>query len=88
MTLDGIEGLDLIGWQSIFGQIVESVWYGIPQHFPNADIDEFVVMPDHFHGIVVIKEDEVLASQACAHAASGVLRRYGGKRIRNLDNWG
>jgi len=28
----------------------------IPQHMPHVDIGEFVVMPNHVHGIVVIRE--------------------------------
>ncbi len=36
------------------GQMVEQCWYDIPLHFPHAGLDEFVVMPNHIHGIVVI----------------------------------
>ena len=36
------------------GHMVLDVWHKIPEHFPHADIDEFVVMPNHFHGIIVI----------------------------------
>ena len=39
------------------GQMVLDVWHKIPEHFPNADVDEFVVMPNHFHGIIVICND-------------------------------
>lgn len=38
------------------GHVVRHCWVDIPLHFPNVDIDTFVVMPNHFHGIVVIKE--------------------------------
>jgi hypothetical protein len=37
------------------GHIVEKCWQDIPVHFPHADLDEFIVMPNHFHGILVIK---------------------------------
>jgi REP element-mobilizing transposase RayT len=39
------------------GIMVRDVWLKIPGHFSYADIDEFVVMPNHFHGIVVICND-------------------------------
>lgn len=39
------------------GTMVRDVWRKIPEHFPNIDIDEFVVMPNHFHGIIVINSD-------------------------------
>ena len=35
--------------------MVENVWRDIPKKFINAEIDVFVVMPDHFHGILILK---------------------------------
>lgn len=42
---------------SEIGRIVEKCWHGIPNHFGNVQIDEFVVMPNHVHGIVYIKNN-------------------------------
>ena len=39
---------------SEIGEIVQRYWYEIPDHFDNVQLDEFVVMPNHFHGIVII----------------------------------
>ncbi len=39
---------------SPMGQIVCECWLGLPNHFSNVTLDEFQIMPDHFHGIVVI----------------------------------
>jgi REP element-mobilizing transposase RayT len=39
------------------GKIVEQTWLEIPLHFPNANIDIFVIMPNHIHGIINIIED-------------------------------
>ena len=36
------------------GRIAQKCWLDIPTHFPHAELDEFVVMPNHIHGIVVI----------------------------------
>ncbi|MBM3596570.1 MAG: transposase [Alphaproteobacteria bacterium] len=36
------------------GRIVQACWDDIPQHFPHADVDAVVVMPNHVHGILVI----------------------------------
>jgi REP element-mobilizing transposase RayT len=36
------------------GQMIESVWQLLPERFPHIEMDEFVVMPNHFHGILVI----------------------------------
>ena len=32
----------------------ETTWLELPNHFPHIDLDEFVVMPNHFHGIIVL----------------------------------
>ncbi len=39
-----------------FGRIVSNCWIEIPEHFKHAQTDEWVVMPDHFHGIVKIMD--------------------------------
>ena len=36
------------------GQMVQTVWDELPQHYPGVDIDEFVIMPNHIHGIIVL----------------------------------
>jgi putative transposase len=36
------------------GQLVERGWCAIPDHFPLARLDAFVVMPNHAHGIIVL----------------------------------
>lgn len=38
------------------GRIVESCWQAIPEHFPDIELDEFVVMPNHVHAILGIVE--------------------------------
>lgn len=39
---------------SDIGEMVEKYWLEIPNHFPFAKLDAFVVMPDHIHGIIII----------------------------------
>lgn len=41
---------------SPLGALVQRCWDAIPEHMPHVDIGEFVVMPDHVHGIVVIRD--------------------------------
>lgn len=47
ITADGVMHL------SDEGQIARSCWDAIPQHFPTIELDAFVVMPNHVHGILV-----------------------------------
>ncbi len=37
------------------GEMVCRTWEALPQRFPVTEIDMFVVMPNHLHGIIVIK---------------------------------
>lgn len=39
---------------SDLGQIAKQFWENIPAYVTYAGLDEFVVMPDHLHGIIVI----------------------------------
>ena len=36
------------------GQVVRTVWLHLPRHYPHVSLDEFVVMPDHIHGILIL----------------------------------
>jgi putative transposase len=39
---------------SEIGEIAYKFWMEIPDHFPLVEIDEFIVMPNHLHGIMII----------------------------------
>jgi putative transposase len=49
---------------SAFGHLVEVCWQEIPIHFPRVSLDDFVVMPNHLHGIVVIGHEDGTACRA------------------------
>jgi len=38
------------------GEIVQRRWHGIPSHRPAVETNTLVVMPDHIHGILYVKE--------------------------------
>jgi len=38
------------------GKTVKTCWLGIPDHFPNTEMDEWVIMPNHIHGIILIHD--------------------------------
>ncbi len=54
--VDGEMQLNDAGW------MVQTVWDQLPDHYPGVDIDEFVVMPNHVHGIIVLVGDPVGAT--------------------------
>jgi len=37
-----------------FGEIVQTCWGDLAKHYPHAEPDVFVVMPNHIHGIIVL----------------------------------
>ena len=37
------------------GKIIEKVWMNLPKQFTNVKLDELVIMPDHFHGIIILE---------------------------------
>jgi putative transposase len=38
------------------GKIVKRYWMEIPDHYENIELDEFIVMPNHVHGIIIITD--------------------------------
>lgn len=41
---------------TIRGAIAFRLWLQIPDHFPHVELDEFIIMPNHIHGIIVITD--------------------------------
>lgn len=41
---------------SPFGEIVAEGLTGVPTHHPGVDLDEWIVMPDHVHAVIVLRE--------------------------------
>ena len=42
---------------SEIGGVAKQCWREIPNHFSFVELDEFVIMPNHIHGIIVIAEN-------------------------------
>jgi len=49
------------------GNIAKKCWLEIPEHFPCVGLDEFIIMPNHLHGIIMIRDrgDMVCRDTAC-----------------------
>lgn len=45
------------------GEKVKECWLQIPEHFNAVSVDEFVIMPNHLHGIVLILKDPPVGVQ-------------------------
>ena len=42
---------------SDMGRIAKKIWQEIPMHFPNVRLEDFVIMPNHIHGLIVIEKE-------------------------------
>src|SRR3970040_2590542 len=68
------------------GNIVKRYWLEVPEHFQNVKLDEFVIMPNHIHGIVIIE------NQHCRDAINGVSTRahnpmLSGNSLSKIIRW-
>ena len=48
------------------GKMVLRDWKELPQRFPNIEMDEFIVMPNHLHGII-----NIVSVDAMNHVGAG-----------------
>ena len=61
-----------VGQLNGFGQIAAETLLEIPKHFPHAVVDKYVVMPNHIHAIIVLKEN----SDSPKRSLSVILGQY------------
>ncbi len=70
---------DILGEEMVLnntGRMVETIWNAIPEYYPGIETDEFVVMPNHVHGIVVITGSTVGATPCgCPNVAQAQKHR-------------
>ena len=41
------------------GKNVDRCWLNIPDHYPNANLHDYIIMPNHIHGIIEIINEDV-----------------------------
>jgi REP element-mobilizing transposase RayT len=58
---------------SELGELVAQRWTGPPEHHPGVSLDQWIVMPDHVHGILLFMlKDKGEASLAPTTSSTGV----------------
>jgi REP element-mobilizing transposase RayT len=45
-----------------FGEIVKTTWFDLPNHNSNVELDYYCIMPNHFHGIIIINDYMVIGA--------------------------
>jgi putative transposase len=48
---------------SALGKQADDCWLEIPRHFPNVELPRHVVMPNHVHGIIVLRGKTTVAAR-------------------------
>ena len=69
------EGMHLNG----LGEIILSVWNGLAAHYPSANFDSFVIMPNHVHGIIILQDQ--------SHSLSDIVRSFKGFSSRRRNEF-
>ena len=46
-----------------FGMIVNNCWNWLPEQYGYCRIEEYIIMPNHFHGIIIIDPTDVGTSR-------------------------
>lgn len=55
---------------SLIGKMAQKYWEEIRSHFVGIDLDEYVIMPNHMHGIIVINKQDATSTVGTRHGAS------------------
>jgi len=58
---------------SPIGRIAAKYWVEIPQHYSYVSLDQFVIMPNHLHGIIVINHHIRADNNPPLHMVSGTI---------------
>ena len=53
------------------GTIVQQTWDDLPTHYHGIDLDAFIVMPNHVHGIIILADES-----ARGHAIPEIVRGF------------
>ena len=67
------------------GEIARGSWLSIPRHFKNVELDEFVIMPNHLHGIIIIESSEVAGEALANQDLSQSFSEVAGEALANQD---
>jgi len=59
------------------GEIVWECWNDLPNHYPNLMLDEFIVMPNHIHGIIRIIDND---------HSNNIIDGYKNKNVEDIKN--
>jgi REP element-mobilizing transposase RayT len=63
---------------------VSDCWFDLPNHYSNIILDEFIVMPDHVHGIIIIRN---VSDKKPNHGLSEFIRAFKSFSSRRINEY-
>ncbi len=66
------------------GKIVSECWSALPNHYQNIILDEFIVMPNHIHGIIIIRNGLDYNSKHGLSEFIRAFKSFSSRRINEL----
>jgi len=72
---------------SAIGEITQQCWHEIPNQFPFAKLDAFVIMPNHIHGILSIHRRDAINRVSGDNEGDAIHRKDAINRV-STDNVG
>jgi REP element-mobilizing transposase RayT len=69
------------------GQAVQRIWRSLPERYPYVTLYEDIVMPDHFHGLLEIRETEThpIGERKALGSLVGAFKSMATSVIRRLN---
>jgi len=53
------------------GETVEDCWIEIPKQYQHVNLDEYIIMPNHIHGIIVICDTDICRGEVTSPLRKG-----------------
>ena len=44
------------------GELIQQIWYELPNRYIDLDLDAFILMPNHLHGIIVLTDQAAVGA--------------------------
>ena len=56
-----------------YGEIIQVHWDSLPKHYHYVELDEFIIMPNHVHGIIVLTDNPACKKR---HGLPEIIRSF------------
>lgn len=67
------------------GQIIQKEWSNLTEQFTNIELGEFVIMPNHFHGIITFLDIPTRKSNIQEVGLSEIIRTFKAKTTKIIN---